>query len=61
MLLLSGAEGEFAAGEGMGLGLTITSRIVQDHGGRLEVKSEVGRGTTFRVILPLLEIPESAS
>lgn len=50
-----------SSGEGMGLGLTITSRIVQDHGGRLEVKSEVGRGTTFRVILPLLEIPESAS
>lgn len=48
-------------GERMGLGLTITSRIMQDHGGRLEVKSEVGRGSAFRVILPLLHTPESTS
>ena len=50
-----------SSGEGMGLGLTITSRIVQDHEGSLEVKSEVGRGSTFRILLPLLEIPKSTS
>jgi signal transduction histidine kinase len=50
-----------SSGEGMGLGLTITSRIVQDHEGSLEVKSEVGRGSTFRILLPLLEIPKSIS
>ncbi len=48
------------SGEGMGLGLTITSRIAQDHGGRLEVKSELGRGSTFRILLPLVEVPATS-
>jgi signal transduction histidine kinase len=39
-------------GKGTGLGLAICRRIVQEHGGKLEVKSELGRGTTFRVTLP---------
>jgi signal transduction histidine kinase len=38
---------------GSGIGLAMTFRAVQLHGGTIEIASEVGRGTTFRLILPL--------
>ena len=37
---------------GTGLGLSICKEIVQGHGGRMEVKSKLGAGSTFSVILP---------
>jgi signal transduction histidine kinase len=40
---------------GTGLGLAITEGIIQAHRGRIEVESQVGRGTTFRFLLPVKE------
>ena len=41
--------------EGSGIGLALTKRIVEAQSGRIEVESELGQGTTFRVCLPLAE------
>lgn len=41
--------------KGTGLGLMIVQRIVRAHNGRIELESHVGRGTTFRLWLPLHE------
>ena len=40
------------AGKGNGLGLTVASGIVNDHGGRIDVDSVEGEGTEFRIMLP---------
>jgi len=42
-------------GKGTGLGLSICRRIVKAHGGRIEVESQAGVGTTFGIILPALK------
>jgi signal transduction histidine kinase len=41
--------------QGTGLGLFITARIIQEHGGRLDLISEEGRGAAFIVTLPAVE------
>jgi signal transduction histidine kinase len=40
-------------GRGTGLGLAICRRAVEEHHGTIEVLSEVGRGTTVRILLPV--------
>jgi len=40
-------------GEGTGLGLSISYSIIEEHKGRIEVESEPGKGSTFRIFLPV--------
>ncbi len=48
-------------GKGVGLGLSVGYSIVNAHGGTIDVESEFGRGTTFRIVLPVEGVsPEGA-
>jgi signal transduction histidine kinase len=48
-------------GEGSGLGLAVTYGIVADHGGRVNVETEWGRGSVFTVVLPAGDTRHAAS
>jgi len=44
---------------GTGLGMAVTQRIIEEHGGEIQVESEKGKGTTFRIFIPLTVPPET--
>lgn len=48
-------------GKGTGLGLSIAYKIVSEHGGRIDVKSQPGKGTVFTVVLPIKPPAELAA
>jgi signal transduction histidine kinase len=53
-------EGRSRDWGGLGLGLAIVKAIVQAHGGTVQVKSAVGTGSAFEILLPLQPSPDPA-
>ena len=52
----AGAPGDSVTVSGSGLGLPIAKRIIESHGGRIEVRSTVGSGTEVDVTLPIARV-----
>jgi signal transduction histidine kinase len=52
------SEATTKAIQGTGLGLSIVAALVEAHGGSIDVESEIGVGTTFRVVLPMSKAAE---
>lgn len=48
-------------GKGTGLGLSLSYGIIQKHRGQIDVQTEVGKGTTFRLVLPLTQTDKAES
>ena len=51
IIVVGTSDGE-VSGDGAGIGLPTALAIAQGHGGGIEVESEVGRGSTFHLVIP---------